>query len=121
MRLVGKFTNGLTTLTRRNLNHNLMPSCKHGDMKFLEGVSSKTGKPWKGYFCPSPKGTPDQCSPQFVKDTVNSTSGDSASFKADSLTEISDTLKSIAMSLKVLSGRKDAGADEEHRVEDIRF
>jgi len=41
-------------------------SCKHGDLVWRE---SKPGapKPWKGWFCPSPKGTPDQCEPKFVR------------------------------------------------------
>lgn len=40
-------------------------TCKHGNMTFREGVGAKG--PWKGYFCPTPKGTPDQCSPQFIR------------------------------------------------------
>jgi len=40
-------------------------ACKHGDMTFRTGQSAKG--PWKGYFCPSPKGTPDQCEPQFIR------------------------------------------------------
>lgn len=41
-------------------------SCRHGQMIFRE---SKPGaaKAWKGYFCPSPKGTPDQCEPKFIR------------------------------------------------------
>ena len=41
-------------------------SCKHGVMVWRE---SKPGAPkaWKGWFCPSPKGTPDQCDPKFVR------------------------------------------------------
>jgi len=41
-------------------------TCKHGEMQFR---TSKPGaaKNWKGYFCPSPKGTADQCEPQFVR------------------------------------------------------
>lgn len=42
--------------------------CKHGDMVYREGFSQKTQKPWKGHFCPTPKGTPDQCPPQFIKE-----------------------------------------------------
>ena len=40
--------------------------CKHGARTFRE---SKPGAPkaWKGYFCPTPKGTPDQCEPNFAK------------------------------------------------------
>ena len=41
-------------------------ACKHGEMRFKEGVGAKG--PWKGYFCPTPKGTPDQCKPQFIND-----------------------------------------------------
>ena len=40
-------------------------ACKHGEMKLRTGSSAKG--PWKGYFCPSPKGTADQCEPQFVR------------------------------------------------------
>lgn len=41
-------------------------SCKHGSLVWRE---SKPGAPkaWKGWFCPSPKGTPDQCEPKFVR------------------------------------------------------
>lgn len=39
--------------------------CKHGPMTKREGSGAKG--PWKGYMCPSPKGTPDQCPPDFVK------------------------------------------------------
>jgi hypothetical protein len=39
--------------------------CKHGEMKFVSRVGEKG--PWKGYFCPSPKGTADQCEPQFIR------------------------------------------------------
>jgi hypothetical protein len=40
--------------------------CKHGALVWRE---SKPGAPktWKGWFCPSPKGTPDQCEPRFVR------------------------------------------------------
>jgi len=41
-------------------------TCKHGDLVWRE---SKPGAPksWKGWFCPSPKGTADQCEPKFVR------------------------------------------------------
>lgn len=35
-------------------------TCEHGQMVFKSGTT-QAGKPWKGYFCPTPKGTPDQC------------------------------------------------------------
>ena len=40
--------------------------CKHGQLVWRE---SKPGAPkaWKGWFCPSAKGTPDQCEPKFVR------------------------------------------------------
>jgi hypothetical protein len=40
-------------------------SCKHGPMTKRSGSSAKG--PWKGYMCPTPKGTPDQCEPTFLK------------------------------------------------------
>jgi hypothetical protein len=40
-------------------------SCKHGPMTKRSGASAKG--PWKGYMCPTPKGTPDQCEPAFLK------------------------------------------------------
>lgn len=39
-------------------------SCSHGTMVTRKGSGAK-GE-WKGYFCPTPKGTPDQCQPQWV-------------------------------------------------------
>ena len=41
-------------------------SCRHGVLVWRE---SKPGAPkaWKGWFCPAPKGTPDQCAPKFLK------------------------------------------------------
>jgi len=40
-------------------------NCKHGPMTKRSGSSAKG--PWKGYMCPTPKGTPDQCEPVFLK------------------------------------------------------
>jgi len=41
-------------------------TCKHGAMTFRQ---SKPGAPkeWKGYFCPTPQGTTDQCEPKFIR------------------------------------------------------
>ena len=41
------------------------PACQHGPMVHRSG--EKNGRSWSGYFCPTPKGTPGQCSPQFGK------------------------------------------------------
>lgn len=40
-------------------------SCAHGPMKYKEGVSNKSGKPYKAWFCPAPQGT-QQCPAEFV-------------------------------------------------------
>jgi hypothetical protein len=39
--------------------------CSHGIMTKRQGSGAKG--PWKGYMCPSPKGTPDQCQPVFIR------------------------------------------------------
>jgi hypothetical protein len=39
--------------------------CSHGIMTKRQGQGAKG--PWKGYMCPSPKGTPDQCEPVFIR------------------------------------------------------
>lgn len=38
--------------------------CDHGPMTARTGVGAKG--PWRGWFCPTPKGTPGQCKAQFV-------------------------------------------------------
>lgn len=40
-------------------------SCKHGPMTKRQGASAKG--PWKAYMCSTPKGTPDQCEPIFLR------------------------------------------------------
>ncbi len=41
------------------------PVCKHGPMTGRSGNGAKG--PWKAWMCPSPKGTADQCEPQWVR------------------------------------------------------
>lgn len=41
------------------------PQCAHGQMTYRSGT--KNGREWKAYFCPTPKGTPNQCEPQFIR------------------------------------------------------
>jgi hypothetical protein len=41
------------------------PACQHGQRVWREAKPG-SGKSWKGWFCPAPQGTPDQCKPQFV-------------------------------------------------------
>lgn len=39
--------------------------CAHGKMTAIQGMG-KDGKPYKGYFCPAPKGAFDKCKNQYV-------------------------------------------------------
>lgn len=39
--------------------------CKHGEMQFRSG--SKNGRAWSAFFCPTPKGTADQCAAEFMR------------------------------------------------------
>ena len=50
-----------------------MERCKHGDMVRREG--EKNGKKWVGWFCSTPKGTPDQCAPIFERSASNGSGG----------------------------------------------
>lgn len=44
---------------------NAVKSCVHGAMTYREGTSNSTGKAYKAYFCPAPRGA-NQCRPEFV-------------------------------------------------------
>jgi hypothetical protein len=39
------------------------PRCNHGPRTRRAGTNQRG--PWVGWFCPSPKGTPDQCKAEF--------------------------------------------------------
>lgn len=41
------------------------PTCKHGVKKHKTGQGAKG--PWQAWMCPSPKGTVDQCQPQWIR------------------------------------------------------
>lgn len=41
-------------------------TCAHGEMAFKSGVSKSSGKPYKGFFCPS-NDRNNQCPPQFIR------------------------------------------------------
>lgn len=77
---------GVSSLTRPNVNQQVAelratgtsnaapsstptstPTCKHGAMTYRTGISAKTGKEWKAWMCPAPKGTPDQCPADFLR------------------------------------------------------
>lgn len=40
------------------------PQCSHGPRTGRSGTGAKG--PWKAWFCPTPKGTPDQCEAIFL-------------------------------------------------------
>lgn len=52
---------GTPTTTSQTISR---PSCQHGQRVGREGNGAKG--PWRAYFCPTPKGTPDQCDPIWV-------------------------------------------------------
>lgn len=37
--------------------------CQHGSMVYRTGTNARGT--WAGWFCPTPKGSPDQCAPKF--------------------------------------------------------
>lgn len=41
-------------------------NCPHGKMTAIQGMG-KDGKPYKGYFCPAPKGAFDKCKNQYIQ------------------------------------------------------
>ena len=43
-------------------------ACAHGRMTPIQGMG-KDGKPYKGYFCPAPKGAFDKCKNVYIKIT----------------------------------------------------
>jgi hypothetical protein len=40
--------------------------CAHGQMVMRSGFNAQKQQAWTGYFCPTPKGTPNQCKAQFI-------------------------------------------------------
>lgn len=69
---IGKLLDVLTEDVTKNAIENLQsgglvestgPRCAHGPRNRKEGTSAK-GK-WVGWFCPRPKGAPDQCKAEF--------------------------------------------------------
>jgi hypothetical protein len=40
--------------------------CSHGEMVFKSGVAKSSGKPYKGFFCPSDD-RDEQCKPEFIR------------------------------------------------------
>lgn len=47
-----------------------IPDCEHGPMQYRTGIvksGNRVGETWKAFMCPQPKGSDDQCKPQFIK------------------------------------------------------
>ena len=71
---VGNLAQGLGAKPVSNPAQTFTPStgpsgrtCKHGEMTKRTGAGAKG--PWKAFMCPSPKGTPDQCEPGWIRRT----------------------------------------------------
>lgn len=45
-----------------------VPTCRHGAMKFMSGISKKNNQPYQAYFCTGPQNNPadPQCAAKFV-------------------------------------------------------
>lgn len=43
------------------------PACQHGPMVYREKKNPDGTFAWRANFCPTAKGTPGQCQPQFLK------------------------------------------------------
>lgn len=43
-----------------------VPQCAHGPRQFRTSKPG-AGKPWSAWMCPTPKGTPGQCEPQWIR------------------------------------------------------
>ncbi len=71
------------------------PSCEHGERKYVTGTSAKG--PWFAYMCPTPKGTPGQCPPEWIKGPQEAPRGSQAASSA-----ATDLLASIDSKLSVL-------------------
>jgi hypothetical protein len=44
-----------------------LPSCIHGQMKFEDGISQKTKKPWARFGCQKPGGYLEKCPPEWLE------------------------------------------------------
>ena len=42
------------------------PTCAHGPRNYVTGTG-RSGRPWAGWFCALPKGSPGQCAPVWVE------------------------------------------------------
>lgn len=42
------------------------PKCAHGDRQYRQDKNTNPPK-WRAWMCPTPKGTPGQCEPEWIK------------------------------------------------------
>jgi len=47
-------------------NNTVAPPCAHGTRTFVQAAPN-SGKTWKAWMCPQPKGAVDKCDPQWIK------------------------------------------------------
>lgn len=47
-------------------NNSVAPPCAHGTRTFVQAAPG-SGKSWKAWMCPQPKGATDKCDPQWIK------------------------------------------------------
>jgi hypothetical protein len=47
-------------------NNSVAPPCAHGTRTFVQAAPG-SGKSWKAWMCPQPKGAVDKCDPQWIK------------------------------------------------------
>lgn len=47
-------------------NNTVAPPCAHGTRTFVQAAPG-SGKTWKAWMCPQPKGATDKCDPQWIK------------------------------------------------------
>ena len=47
-------------------NNSVAPPCVHGTRTFVQAAPG-SGKTWKAWMCPQPKGATDKCDPQWIK------------------------------------------------------
>lgn len=82
------------------------PSCDHGDRVYREGTG-KTGKPYKAWFCPQPKGEP-QCAVEWATNTPTaSPSPSSGPSEATRLLESIDSKLAVLIELARENSLKD--------------
>ena len=79
-----------------------METCIHGDRVYREGNGEKGS--WKAWFCGTPKGTPDQCKPIWIKDDPQPrATGQTDTSSAFLVPHVAEQLKGIREALERLT------------------